>query len=248
MAAAAIPAVASVIGGALAGRAASAASSSMSKYYNQAAKLTKQQAEYGKSLWSDYQDTYRPIEGQIADISQTMAVPDYQGVLRRATGDYTRARTQTRDEATRTYARMGIDPSNPMYMRGINRTQLADALALSTARNMAREAERNRTQDLGFRARLQAAQMGRGNISAATGALQNASQNYMGAGNAYGQLAGSNAQAAGYWLNQGIDRFSTAFSGAPASGGVPAPAGVGTGASPGVEPAYINQWQDPNYR
>lgn len=164
----------------------------------------RQQREIGREMYDRYKTTFAPIEGQIVDMSQTMATPDYAGVLRRSTGDYTRARDQTRRESIRTNNRMGIDPSNPMYSRGINRTNIADALALSTARNMSREAERNRTQTLGFDARMQAANLGRGMPATAIGAIGQSTVGMGQQAGIYGDQASSAYGAAGYFANAGI--------------------------------------------
>jgi len=180
----------------------------------QAAGLRRQRA-IGDEMYSRYQDRFIPIEDQLADISQTIATPDYAGVLRRTTGDYTRNRNQARSEAQRSSARMGIDPSNPMFNRGINRTSIADALALTTARNMAREAERTRTQNLGFDARMSVANMGRGlagtatsTMSAATSGFGQQAQQYGNNADSYGRQSSSAYGAAGYFADKaarGID-------------------------------------------
>jgi hypothetical protein len=168
----------------------------------------RRQREVGDEMYSRYQDRFMPIEDQLADISQTIATPDYAGVLRRATGDYTRSRNNARAETQRSYARMGVDPSNPMYGRGINRTSIADALAMTTARNMAREAERTRTQNLGFDARMSVANLGRGLASGATSMMSSATsgfgsqaQQYGSIADMHGRQASSSYGAAGYFAD-----------------------------------------------
>lgn len=181
------------------------------------------EGEYGR-----FNDTYSPLEGEIINMSRTIARPDYEGVLRRATTDYTKARDQTRAESMRTYNRMGIDPSNPMYMRGVGRTNVSDALALSTARNMAREAERTRTQTLGFDARRQAYGMGGSRMAMFSGAPGTAMSGFSGVASGFGNQASTYGQgaagaygAAGYFMNNLANAGSEWWKNrAPAPGGV----------------------------
>ncbi len=204
----------------LAGR---GASKSQEALMRQQTKSLKRQREIGDETYDRYKDVFLPGENQLVDISQTMATPDYAGVLRRATGDYTRSRNQVRSESSRTYARMGIDPSNPMYTRGINRTNIADALALSTARNMAREAERNRTQDRGFNARMSVANIGRGMTGTALTAYNSAAAGFGQQAGIYGDQASSAYGAAGYFANQAFNSLT---------GGIPARGDRGPGSMP----------------
>lgn len=172
----------------------------------QAATL-RYQRELGKNQWARYEGTFAPVEDEAAAMARTIAIPEYAAVDRRATGDYTRARNQTRSEAQRTYSRMGVDPSNPMYMRGINRTAISDALALSTARNMAREAERNRTRTQGFDARMSVSNLGRGLAGGALSALSSAGTGFGQAGQVWGQQAAGSWGAAGYLAGTAYDRL-----------------------------------------
>ena len=194
-----------ILGGVMAGRSAKKAGKAMSGYYAESAASLRRNREIGNELYSKYQSKYEPLESDIIDMARTEWNPDYAGVLRRATGDYTRARDQTRGEAMRTYNRMGVDPSNPMYMRGINRTQISDALALSTARNMAREAERTRSMSGKFGAMSGAFNMGANIPGAVIGANTSVSSGMANMGSAYGQMAGANAGAAGYFMNQAFN-------------------------------------------
>ena len=170
--------------------------------------LAEKQFGIYEGEYNRFNDTYSPLEGEIIDQARTIGRPDYEGVLRRATTDYTKARDQTRGESMRTYQRMGVDPSNPMYMRGVGRTNVADALALSTARNMAREAERTRTQTLGFEARKQAYGMGTQRLGQFTGAPATAMSGFNNVASGFGQQADIYGQGAagaygvtGYALN-----------------------------------------------
>lgn len=220
---------ANILGGAMAGRSARKSQKQMAALMRQQLGIAKQQEARSAEMYGRYKQDFVPVENELIDISRTIAQPDYAGVLRRATGDYTRARAQTRAEAARTYDRMGIDPSNPMYMRGVNRTSVADALALSTARNMAREAERARTQDLGYQARMGVANLGRGLPGLAHSASSSASSIYGNQANTWGQLAGSNTSAAGYFMNQAFNRLPSVFPNAFNGNGVVVEQGAGYG-------------------
>ena len=237
-----------ILGGVMAGRSAKKANKAMSKYYAESTATLRRNREIGNELYDKYQKKYEPLESDIIDMARTEWNPDYAGVLRRATGDYTRARDQTRAESMRTYNRMGVDPSNPMYLRGINRTNIADALALSTARNMAREAERTRAMSGKFGAMSNAFNMGANIPGAVIGANTSVSSGMANMGSAYGQLAGSNAGASGYFFNQALNQLPgvvNSFRSAPVSGAfsgftpgqVSASLGYGTsGHLPGFEP------------
>lgn len=165
------------------------------------AALADQQRQIGSEEYNRYLTNYAPLEGDIANMARTAAIPNYDQALRNASSEYLQQRGNMRGEAIRSYGRMGIDPSNPMYAGGINRTAISDALAMTTARNMAREAERNRTYNQGFGMRMQAVGLGRGMVGNAMGGLSSAGGMYGQIGNTYGQM-GSNAWgAAGYLAN-----------------------------------------------
>ena len=205
--------------GGLSARSANAASGDMSRYYRLASRALEDNRNMAKDLYARYSTVYKPVEDKWIGMAQTAWNPDYAGAIGRATSDYTRSREQVRAEAMRTNARMGVDPSNPMYTRGINRTNVSDALALSTARNMAREAERQRAVNGRYQAYGDVASRGFQNIQAAGNLNSGAASGFSGMGNTYGQLAGSNASAAGYFMNQGLNSLGGWKPGAPAGGG-----------------------------
>ena len=243
------------VGGVLAGRAAKKSSKAMSGYYAESAASLRRNREIGNELYGKYQQKYEPLESDIIDMARTEWNPDYAGVLRRATGDYTRARNQTRDEAMRTYNRMGVDPSNPMYMRGINRTQISDALALSTARNMAREAERTRAMSGKFSAMSNAFNMGANIPGAVIGANTGVASGMAGMGSAYGQMAGANAGAAGYFMNQAFNQLPgvvNSFRSAPVSGAFsgfqPGAVTQALGYQPSQFSLGVDSGYDPNFK
>ena len=204
----AVGAIGSAIEGRKSAKAMRAAMAEQNAILRRQQDLAEKQYGIYEDEYNRFDQTYSPMEKEILDISRTIARPDYEGVLRRATSDYTKARDQTHGEQQRTYARMGVDPSNPMAMRGVGRTNVADALALSTARNMAREAERTRTQNLGFDARRQAYGMGASrlgmftnNPATAFSGLNTAQAGFGQQAQTYGTAAGGAYGATGYFMN-----------------------------------------------
>jgi hypothetical protein len=150
---------------------------------------------------------------------------------------------------------MGVDPSNPMYMRGINRTSVSDALALSTARNMAREAERTRAMSGKFNAMQSSFNMGANIPSAVIGANTGVASGMANMGSAYGQLAGANAGAAGYFFSQAanqipgvVSQFRSAPSSGAFSGFQPGAATQALGYSPSSFSLGVDSGYDPNFR
>jgi|GEM_PF-1785312 len=145
---------------------------------NEAARVN---AEIAREMWDEYRGTYLPMERQFAADAANYASPErYAKEAGKAQAEVSEQFGKARDRLTRT---PGLDPSSAAATAGYQKMDMAEAAAGAVAQNKAR----NYVEEMGH-ARLQDA------ISIGKGMPGTASQATAAAGNAYGQIAGQQAQ------------------------------------------------------
>jgi len=144
--------------------------------------ISREQLDLAKEQWNNYLTTYQPLNEMLSMEAMTGVEPRYDERLGDVTADVEQAYNLGEESFNRNLERSGLNPSDPQYasmMEKRNRSKTKDLVA---GRNLARQGERDRAENLTWGKRFDVASMGKGLPSQAAAMAGQAGNSAGGAG------------------------------------------------------------------